>query len=270
MDAIDILIKEVPALFGGPVDAHLHHAFGIFIATAQALEQGGREYGAGCEVGHSLQTSDAGDRHDARLNRHVDFLETNPFLPIMECVVVEEQLGADPVGPGVDLGLQVIHAQQAVGCVGVSFGKSGHADPERAAVSITECLDVLNQISGMIEVAVGIPTLSGVCRWITAQGKDVSDSGLGVSLEDGVDLMLAVADAGEVGHRGEAGFIQEADDQLVGVVPGRPSGSISHGNERGFQGFEFRHPLEEIVETLRLPGREEFEGNRMAIRMFKT
>ena len=81
-------------------------------------------------------------------------------------MVVEEELSADPVGAGIDFRLKMVHALECVGRIGVAFGKTRHPDLELMPVSLTERLNVCDEVGGEVEVAFG--HFGTFRRWITA------------------------------------------------------------------------------------------------------
>jgi hypothetical protein len=145
----------------------------------------------------------AGDGHDAGDDRDADAGQFAAVAEVEEVVVVEEQLRADVVGAGVDLGLEVVHLEHAVGRGGVAFGEAGDADAEAArvgmAAALVELADEAHEVGRVLEGVLVAVVAGEVARRVAAEGEDVADAGLGVAFEDGLDVRLAVADAGEVG-----------------------------------------------------------------------
>ncbi len=76
---------------------------------------------------------------------------------VEEVVVVEEELGPDVVGTGVDFGFEEVEFGDAVGCGGVAFREGGDADAEAARVGVlagfVEFFDEGDEVCGVAEVA---------------------------------------------------------------------------------------------------------------------
>ena len=80
----------------------------------------------------------------------------------------------------------------------MQLGLGGHADREVGPVGP----DQLDQLAGVLEVAAGV---AAVGRRVAGEGEDVLDPGLGVLVEQLLELVVGVAHAGQVGHGREAG-----------------------------------------------------------------
>ena len=144
-------------------------------------------------------------------------------------MIVEEELGADPIRARVHLGLEMRHPLECVGRVGVTLGKSRNADPEGVSMSVTETLDVFDEIRCMIEVA--RLRITPILRRISPKGQDGGDSGLGIPREDLVDLVPGVSDAGEVGDCGDLRLLQQTDHEVVRPFSRGSAGAIGHRHE---------------------------------------
>ena len=132
MDAADLVVEQVAALLGRPVDADLGHGVGVVAAAVDGAQQARREPGTQGQLGHPDHARLRRDRHDARDDRHVDAGPVAALAEVVEVVVLEEELGADVVGPGVHLALQVVELLEPVGSAGVSLGEARDADAEAA------------------------------------------------------------------------------------------------------------------------------------------
>src|SRR6185295_9123002 len=166
---------------------------------------------------------------------------------------VEEELGDDIVGAGVDFGFEVVHFEGAVGGGGVAFGETGDADAEAAGVGVSavrgavvEFFDEADEVGGVLEGVFCAVVVGVVARGVAAEGEDVGDAVGGVAFEDGGDFGFGVADAGEVGHGVEGGGLFEADDDVVGAFACGAAGAVGDGDEGGFEGFEFADVGEEL------------------------
>ena len=114
----DLVVEQVAALLGGPVDADLGDGLRVVAAAPDGPEQPGREPRAQGQLGHPDQVFLRGDRHDAGDDRHADARQLAPFAEVVEIGVAEEELGADVIGAGIDLALEVIHLLEPVGRAG--------------------------------------------------------------------------------------------------------------------------------------------------------
>ena len=130
MDASDLVVEQVAALFGGPVDADLGNGLGIVVAATDGAEQPGGESRAQGQLGHPRQVFLRGDRHDPGDDRHPDPGQLAPLAEIVEVGVAEEELGADVVGAGVDLALEIVQLLEPVGGRGMALGKPRDPDAE--------------------------------------------------------------------------------------------------------------------------------------------
>ena len=72
-------------------------------------------------------------------DRHPDAGQLAALAEIVEVGVAEEELGADVVGAGVNLALEIVDLLEPVGSAGMALGKPGDADPEPAWVGDNRC-----------------------------------------------------------------------------------------------------------------------------------
>lgn len=183
---------------------------------------------------------------------------------VEEVVIVEEELGADVVGPGGDFFGEVVHFPEAVGSGRMAFREACDADAEAPGVwvdsGLVELADEADEVGGVAEIAVGPVVVRPVARGVTAEGEDVRDAGLGVAGEDFPDFVLVVADAGEVGDRWCGGGGLDANDEIVGELAGAAAGAIGDGDERWLIGLEFNDGAVEVFGAGSGAWREELEG----------
>ena len=106
----------------------------VVAAAVDGPQQPGRESGPEGQLGHPDHVLLRRDRHDPGEDRHPDAGQLAALAEVVEVVVVEEELGADVVGAGVDLALEVVHLLEPVGRAGVPLGEAGDADAEAARV----------------------------------------------------------------------------------------------------------------------------------------
>ena len=142
-----------------------------------------RERGAEGQLGHPGDPGTRVDGHDPGEDRHTDARQVATLLEVVEIAVVEEELGADIVGPGVDLPLEVVHFLEPVGGVGMAFGEPRDADTEPARVrEIGIRLHEPDQIVGVLEAVVGPIIVGQVPGRIAAKGQDVLDPRTGIAV----------------------------------------------------------------------------------------
>ena len=186
---------------------------------------------------------------------------------VVEVVVVEEELGADVVGAGIDLGLQIVHLVQPVRRVGMPFREPSDADAEAAPVGMRAALvqpaDEAHQVGRMLErigLAVVVlrrraadrPRARGCCSLPACR----------ILRQDLLDLRLAVADAGQVRDRVERGGLLQPQHQIVGQLPRRAAGAVGHRDERGLQRLQVGDVLVKRLGVGLGLGREELERDR--------
>ena len=115
-----------------------------------------------------------------------------------------------------------------------------------------EVLGVLERISGALVVSHG-------SRRVAAQGQDVLDRRRGVAIQQSGDLILGVANAGQMRDGGQLGFTLNSHDQVVGSLPCRAPRAIGHRNERWLEGLQLSDRLEKLFRGLVGLGWEELE-----------
>ena len=152
---------------------------------------------------------------------------------------------------------------------GVTLGKARHADAESPRVgmgpALIEPVDETHQIDGVLELVLRLVVVGHVARRVTAQCQDVGDTGPCVPLEDLLELMLDVADAGQVRDGLDAGRLSNPDDEVVCLPARGAPRPVRHRDEGG---FELLQPLDGLEK--RLPAvvrfwREELEREGDAV-----
>ena len=83
-----------------------------------------------------------------------------------------------------------------------------------------------------------------------------------VAVEKRGDLVLGVADTGQVGDRGQPGFMLNAHDQVVSPLARRAARAVGHRNKRGLQRLQLGDRVEELFRGLVGLGWEELETER--------
>src|SRR6266446_7465089 len=101
------------------------------------------------------------------------------------------------------------------------FGKTGHSDPETAAIRMparfVESPNELHQIDRVLE---GIARLivAASPRRVAAEGKNISDAGFRISNQNRFDLAFLVADARQVRDRIQFCRGLNALDKIMGQI----------------------------------------------------
>lgn len=260
VQSINGMIEKITALLRRPMHADLSNRIIIvLLGPTDRSEQGGGKHRAGGELSHPLDSGSGGDRHDAGDDRNPDSRDLTPVSPVMESMIIEEELGTDPVGTGIDLGRQIFHREQGVGRIRMAFGKSCDPDGEFPAVSIREAAEMVHQICGVGEFTGG--SGGAVDRRIAAEGEYRPNSSFDVSLENPVDIGLRLSDAGQMRNGMQRGFMGQSLHELVRPLLGRATGSVGHGYEGRIEGEEFFNPLVEEIPAFGCLRGEELEGN---------
>ena len=128
MDPADLVIEQVPALLGGPVNTHLGHGLWIAPCTVHsALQPGGEPHTLG-QVSHPLQTFSRRHGHDPGDDGYSNSGVLTPLAEVEEVVVIEEELRANIIRSGVDLLLEIVDLGEPVRRAGVAFRKARDAD----------------------------------------------------------------------------------------------------------------------------------------------
>jgi hypothetical protein len=101
----------------------------------------------------------------------------------------------------------------------MSFGETGHADPETAAIRMragfVESANELNQIYCMLERVAGF-IVGNIARTVSPERENISNPRLRVSMQNRFDLLFVVANASQVRDRIQFGSVLNALDKVVG------------------------------------------------------
>lgn len=122
---------------------------------------------------------------------------------------------------------------------------------------------VADQVDGVLEI--GEPAFGGfgqVGGSVAAQGKDVFDAVGGEILEDAVDVLQGLADAGEMGHGFEMELFLDLERHLQRPGAGAAAGAVGARGEGGAQLVEAGERVEQIGHRLVGLGRKELERDR--------
>lgn len=221
------MLDEFLALGGGVVDASGFDGFVILAGLIEGAEEAGGKVTSGSQFRHSGHSADGGDGHDAGDDGDVDPGEGATIPVVKEVVIIEEELGADVVRPGIDLLLEVVHFLESILGGGVSFRKAGDADGEGVGVF----LDEADEVGGEAEVIVTAIVVRVVTGGVASQGEDGLDTVGLVAVEDFGHFLPGVSDAGEMGDGGDAGFLEDALDDISGAGAGGSSGAVGDAHE---------------------------------------
>ena len=168
--------------------------------------------------------------------------------------VVEEELGDQERGSGVDLGLQVAEVGLEVGRLRVDLGEAGASDREVPAAG-----DELGEVGGASQPALGLDEVVLTARWVPAQREDVLDPRVGDPVERRPEPLGGLADAAQVRHRFEAELVLQALRDLDRPIAGRAAGAVGHRDEVGPQLLQRSRRLEQLLGRLLGLRREELD-----------
>ena len=99
----------------------------------------------------------------------------------------------------------------------------------------------LDQLAGVGEPALGRgPLRPRALLRVAAQREHVGDAGLGERVEDRLELLAGVADAGQVAHRHHRGLARDPPGDVDGRVAGAAAGAVRHGDEGRLVGLQRR------------------------------
>ncbi|CAB4605689.1 unannotated protein [freshwater metagenome] len=135
----------------------------------------------------------------------------------------------------------------------MAFGMGGDADGE-----IPFGCDQLDEFRGEFEFA--LDHVTGIVDdRIAGQRQDVRYAGGLVLVEQRIDLVAGVADAGEMGHRRDADVLFDVDHHVAGALTGGTTGAIGDRHERRIERSEIGDGLLERACGLVGLRREELE-----------
>src|SRR5205809_4722297 len=135
----------------------------------------------------------------------------------------------------------------------MSLRETGHSSPETAVVrmrtGLIELANEFHQIDGMLE---RVPRfiVGNSSRPISAEREDVSNGRLGVSKENGFDLLFVVTDAGKVRNRVELCCVLNALDETVRQITCRAAGTVRYADKMRHVRFEVANRLIESLGRL--------------------
>ena len=133
-------------------------------------------------------------------------------------VVVEEELGDEEVGAVVHLEPGVLEVALEAHGLGVALGVTGGGDAE-----VVVGMDVANEVGGVAEAPLSSHEVLLAAGRVAAKGDDVLDARFFEALQDAVELIDGLADAGEVGHDLHARRLLGFDGNLLGEMTGGPA-----------------------------------------------
>ena len=259
MEAVDVGGEEFAALARGPIDAVPEDGFGIL---GNRVEFDVHLFGNGraAHGGEFLDLGDGGDGHDAGDDGHGDADVPAAIDEAEEDGVVEVELGDNEIGAGIDLGLEASQIGFEVGGFGMFFGIAGATETEFFREMLAQVAD---QINGVLEI--GEPALGRFGQIggpVAAQGEDVFDAVCGEVLEDVVDVVQPLPDAGEMGHRFELELLLDFERDLQRAGAGAAGGAVGARGEGWTQLVQARERIEEIGHRLVGLRRKELERDR--------
>ena len=221
--------QQFGAQVGGGIDTDPTHFVGI-VDTVEAI---GQPRGERCtrQFGHALHLATIRHRHDAGNDRLGD-TEYGKFVDHADVVLgLEEELRDREIGAA-----QLFRKEAAVigtrSTTWVTLGVCGDTDAE--ATSVAKVFDEVECVLVVTRSHVG-----GVGGRVAAEGKNVLDVGCLVGVENRIDVGAGMADASEVRHRGNVGFLAHPDDEVTCALAGAASRTVGNRNERRVQTLEF-------------------------------
>lgn len=222
------LPEQVSDLVQRPVESDHFGDVGVVVCGFEATQQPLRQ-GCAAQGGETLDLLEGEHRHDAGDNRD----RYSPSVAACDEVevdrVVEEQLGCDEGGSGVDLSFQRVEVR-IKGCrFGVLFGITGDAEAEiRMAV-----LEQDNQLAGVTQAVGCDRKTGGASGGIAAECHDVSEAIRVDAIRQRGKLGAGMSDAGEVGHDREAEVIFQNGADLTGPIARASACPVGDRNEIG-------------------------------------
>ena len=151
---------------------------------------------------------------------------------------------------------------------GVPLGKprDPDAEPPRVGNRLVRP-DEADELLGELESVAGTVVVGQRSRGVSTQGQDVLDGRCGVPIEDGRNVVLGMAHAGQVRHGRQLGFALDSHDQVVGAFPCRAPRAIGHRDKRRLERLQVRDRLEKLVRSLVRLGRKKLEAERRRTRL---
>ena len=197
--------------------------------------------GGAADLGQALHELDAVDRHHPRDHGHCDAAGPGLLDEVEVEAVVVEVLCHDVLGAAVLLELDELEiAGPALG-LDVPLGVGRRADAERVAL-----LDQRDEVRRVGQgVRVRAPALVPGRR-VAADGEDGLHPQGGAGVEVGRDVIGAHADAGQIGHHGEAEFVLKRLHQLDGAVALGPPRAEGNGDVVRLHGLELGQRLAQL------------------------
>ena len=115
------------------------------------------------------------------------------------------------------------------------------------------------QKAGVLKGILRTIIASKVLGRISAEGEDVAHPGLGVTLQDGGDVGLAVAHTGEVRNGIERGGSLDSNDEVMRELTRGTARAVGDADKRRFESLEFADGLIQRFKRLGALRREELK-----------
>lgn len=254
MNAVDARSEEIDDLLRGVGDARLGQGLGVVGVTGHHAGELGRQRGA-AEGDDALDLPHVEDGKDAGDEGNVDGTPGETVAEAMEALVVEEELGDEEIGSGLDFLLEVVQILLAVGTLDVPFGVGGGGDAEASREGAP---DVGDEFRGVGIAFHDIEPFEGT---IASKGEDVGDAPIQQGIADGVQLGDVVAHARQVGHGVQAVDAVEPRGDFDRPVPARASGAVGDADVARFQvGYGLDGVVDFLDGDVGLGGKD-FEGD---------
>lgn len=255
MNAGDATSDEAVNLIDHPGDPDGTGGFGIgdLERGAEAVWRGGLGESDG-----AVELGGGGDGHEAGEDGGFDAGRAGGIHEAEEDVIVEEKLGVDEVGTGIEFCLEVTEVIGEGGGFGMDFRITG----DSAADVGVKRFDEGDEVRGVGKAIGGGGEGGFTAGWIAAQGHDIANAG-GV---DAIDLGGKVAargtDAGEMGDDRSEAHAGEEVPSGEGMFPRRTASAIGAGDEVGVDGAHAFDGAAKNVEAVRIFWGIEFKRER--------
>ena len=153
---------------------------------------------------HPVEPVVAEDGHDSRNDLTLDSSLTTVSHPVVEDLVLKEELRDHEVSSRIHLLLQVPDVVFSGRCLEMHLRIASYADTKEVSVFL---LDVAHQVHSIVEaILLGHP-ICGTSRWIAPQGQQVLDAQVSGLVQASLDLLSVHECACEVHEDVEAGVL---------------------------------------------------------------
>lgn len=196
------------------------------------------------ELAHSVEAVIAENRHDSRNDLTLDASDTAVPDPIVENLIVKEELCNDEISSSIHLFLQVTNVVLSRRGLQMHFGVPSHTDAEEVTVLLT---NVFNEICGVIESIFGCYPIGSTSRRVSAKGEQVSDAKLARFIKGFFDLVACHVGARDVHEDVEAAVLL---DMVTEVQSDVTRGAASVPGDVNPERIGLAHALDSVEKVL--------------------